>query len=124
MSSSGVRDTLRQLTRSRSESEALDLIQDSVRAGAQCIDSVPHGVPVTLCGRIRATTLRPAQTCPAVEIDLYDGSGHLAVIWLGRRRIRGIEPGRTIVVHGRVTAPAGVPTMYNPRYELQPGSSQ
>ncbi len=51
---------------------------------------------------------------------LYDGSGSVTVIWLGRRRIPGIDAGRTIVVRGRLTCNTDNPTIYNPRYELKP----
>ena len=39
---------------------------------------------------------------------------------LGRRRIPGIDPGRTIVVCGRLTCTTDHPTVYNPKYELKP----
>jgi hypothetical protein len=40
-------------------------------------------------------------------------------VWLGRRRIAGIEPGRTLLASGRVGEHDGRPAMYNPRYELR-----
>ena len=40
------------------------------------------------------------------------------MVWLGRRRIAGIEPGRSIEVEGRIGAHDGDRVMYNPRYEL------
>ena len=45
---------------------------------------------------------RPRAGVPAVEADLFDGSGHLTVVFLGRRTIAGIEPGRRIIATGRV----------------------
>jgi hypothetical protein len=65
-------------------------------------------------------TIRPRSTVPALEIDLYDGSGSLTVVWLGRRRIPGIDPGRSMTVRGRLTCNTDRPTIYNPRYELKP----
>jgi hypothetical protein len=56
---------------------------------------------------------------PTLEAELYDGSGTVTLIWLGRRRIRGIDPGRSVVVHGRLTKQDGRPTIYNPAYELR-----
>ena len=52
--------------------------------------------------------------------ELFDGSGVLLVVWLGRRRIAGIDAGRSIQVQGRIGEHSGVRTIYNPRYELQP----
>ena len=65
-------------------------------------------------------TLRPRAGVPALEAELYDGSGHLSLVWLGRRHIAGIEPGRRVRVHGMVTQSDGEPAIYNPRYELKP----
>jgi hypothetical protein len=41
------------------------------------------------------------------------------VLWLGRRRIAGIFPGRAIRVTGRIGVHGGARIMYNPRYELR-----
>ena len=45
--------------------------------------------------RLRHAPLRhaaPPRGVPALEAELYDGSGSLYVVWLGRRHIAGIEP--------------------------------
>ena len=84
------------------------------------IDCCTPGQTVTVRGMVRSVTLRPQGTAPALEIELYDGSGSVSVVWLGRRRIPGIDAGRTIVVRGRLTCNTDNPTIYNPRYELKP----
>ncbi|ACZ30939.1 nucleic acid binding OB-fold tRNA/helicase-type [Xylanimonas cellulosilytica DSM 15894] len=70
-------------------------------------------------GVLRSVVLRPRQGVPSVEAELYDGSGSLDLVWLGRRTIAGIEPGRRIRVDGMVCQADGRRTMFNPRYELQ-----
>ena len=75
---------------------------------------------MTLRGSLRTVTLRPRGGVPALEAELNDGSGVITVVWLGRRRIAGIEPGRAIEVEGRIGAHDGVRIMYNPRYQLIP----
>ena len=52
--------------------------------------------------------------------ELYDGTGSLSLIWLGRRQIAGVEPGRRMRVEGLVTQSEGRPVLFNPRYELVP----
>jgi hypothetical protein len=42
----------------------------------------------------------------------------LRVIWLGRRRIPGIDAGTELRLEGMVTVRDGLPTMFNPRYEI------
>jgi hypothetical protein len=42
------------------------------------------------------------------------------VVWLGRRSIVGIEPGRRIIASGRISMNRGRPVLFNPKYELRP----
>ena len=70
-------------------------------------------------GSLRTVTLRPRGGVPALEAELYDGTGLLTLVWLGRRRIAGIEPGRQIKVVGRIGVPQDARVMFNPRYELR-----
>lgn len=69
-------------------------------------------------GVLRSVVLRPSEGVPTVEAELYDGSGSLDLIWLGRRTIAGIEPGRRVRVEGMICDVDGRRTVYNPRYEL------
>lgn len=108
------------LTQSKAEQHALELQLSAKDMGATPIAEATPGEPATVAGVLHSVTLRPRETVPAVEAELFDGSGRILVIWLGRRRIRGIEPGRSIVVHGRVTGSRDRRTMFNPRYELRP----
>jgi hypothetical protein len=75
---------------------------------------------VRLTGTLRTVTLRPRGGVPALEADLVDGTGVLTLIWLGRRRITAIDPGRSLRVEGRISIQDGLRVMYNPRYELLP----
>jgi RecJ-like exonuclease len=75
-------------------------------------------------GVLRSVVLRPRETVPTVEAELYDGSGSLDLVWLGRRTIPGIEPGRRIRVEGMVCEVDGRRTVYNPRYELRPKAGE
>ena len=45
----------------------------------------------------------------------------MTLVWLGRRRIPGIEPGRTVTARGRFAAVEGKRVIYNPWYELGAG---
>lgn len=82
-------------------------------------DLVPRKRAV-VSGVLRSVVLRPAAQVQAVEAELYDGSGSLSLIWLGRRQIVGIEPGRRVLVEGLVGELRGERRMFNPRYELLP----
>jgi hypothetical protein len=75
---------------------------------------------VAVAGTLRAVTLRPNSTSQTMEAELWDGTGQITLVWLGRREIPGIEPGRRLVVHGRLASVRGERTIFNPSYELQP----
>jgi amino acid transporter len=79
-----------------------------------------HGERVYLAGALRAVTLRPYGPSLTMEADLWDGTGSVTLVWLGRRSIPGVEPGRRIVVHGRLTVRQGRRVVFNPTYELRP----
>jgi hypothetical protein len=96
-------------------------LQENVeQAGATVVSACCTGEPVCVAGTLRAVTLRPRAGVPTLEAEIYDGTGSVTLIWLGRRRIGGIEPGRSLVVRGRLTSHDGRPTIYNAAYELRP----
>lgn len=64
--------------------------------------------------------LRPRGGVPALEAQLYDGTGTVELVWLGRREIAGVEPGRRLKVEGLACTIDGRRVMFNPRYELRP----
>ncbi len=85
---------------------------------ADAIRDCVIGKPSVVHGLLKSVTLRPAEGTPFVEADLWDGTGLINLVFLGRRRIPGITPGRHVVAHGRPIMRNGQLTMMNPRYEL------
>jgi DNA/RNA endonuclease YhcR with UshA esterase domain len=100
--------------------EARELRQDTRKAGLIAISDVTLREKVTVQGTLKTVTLRPRGGVPALEAELHDGTGSIVVIWLGRRRISGITPGRGIRVEGRIGLQDGERIMFNPRYSLRP----
>ena len=78
------------------------------------------GNPVVIAGHLRSVSLRPRAGVRALEAELFDGHGAVTLVWLGRRQIAGIEPGRSIVARGRLAESEGRMVLFNPRYELRP----
>lgn len=109
---------MERLTSSEADIEASALQVDSERLGGTPVAELPDRQPACVCGTLRAVTLRPRAGVPALVAELYDGTGTLTVVWLGRRQIAGIEPGRRMRVRGRVARQDGRPVVYNPSYEL------
>lgn len=105
---------------SSSDQDARDLRKTYADSGLETIDRAPDREVVRLRGTLRTVTLRPRGGVPALEAELADGSGVITIVWLGRRRIAGIAPGRSMQIQGRIGTHNGVRIMYNPRYELIP----
>ena len=110
----------RRWTRSQTDVEAAELQDEMREVGVVPIRDCNHGALVCVAGTVRVVTLRPTQLTPALEIELFDGSGYLTVIWLGRRRIPGIATGRRMTISGRLICSPDARVVYNPSYELLP----
>ena len=108
------------LTKSVTQLEADELQEDAARLGCTPMCDLQDRQEATVSGTVRAVTLRPRVNVPALVIDLYDGSRTINLIWLGRRTIGGIQPGTYLRAHGRVTYSRGIPTIFNPSYEIVP----
>jgi RecG-like helicase len=106
--------------RSRTNADAQDLQATTESVGATPIRECDRGEKVTACGVLKSVVIRPRAGAPALEAELYDGSGSLTLVWLGRRRITGIEVGKSIIVEGKMTCDGDQFTLFNPRYQLRP----
>src|SRR5580698_5551924 len=111
---------LRRLTAGREALHAEELQAEITEMNATPIGECGDRQVADVTGVLGSVTLRPRGPSLTMEADLWDGTGHVTLVWLGRRNIPGVQPGRHIVVHGRVAQIKGERTMYNPLYELQP----
>ena len=79
-------------------------------------------------GAVEAVTILPATVAPSYSAILSDSgqppsarsdaAPQLRLVWIGRRRVPGIVAGTRLRVEGMVSQRNGLPTMYNPRYEI------
>jgi hypothetical protein len=96
-------------------------LRQTTRAGScNLISQCPDREPVRLRGTLKTVTLRPRGGVPALEAELFDGSGTIMLVWLGRREIAAIAPGRSMEVQGRIGLHGGDRIIYNPHYQLLP----
>ncbi len=119
-----LRRAVTRLASSAKEHEAQELQKGCVEMGAVAVSELPDRELVRVAGTLRTVTLRPRAGVPALVAELYDGSGSISLVWLGRRQIPGIEPGRSLVASGRVTRDHEQPVIFNPRYELRPAGAE
>jgi hypothetical protein len=113
--------TLQRLTADDQAIDAEELRADAASAGCEPLAACRKGSFVTVTGRLKSVVYTPRETVPTLESELFDGSGSVTLVWLGRRRIPGIEPGRTLTARGRFAVADGRRVIYNPWYELGAG---
>jgi hypothetical protein len=90
--------------------------------GVVSIGTCADRAAVTVCGRVRSVTLRPHLLgAPTLEAEIYDDSGAITLVWLGRRQIEGIRPGARLRATGRICRRSDERAIFNPRYDLLPG---
>lgn len=112
------RRMLKKLTSDVEVLDADDLTEDSERSGAQRASDFACGEEVTMLGRLRTVEFCPQDAAASLKAELFDGTEGVTLIWMGRRRIPGIEPGRTMRVRGRISVRDGRKVLYNPYYEI------
>ncbi|WP_020495081.1 MULTISPECIES: OB-fold nucleic acid binding domain-containing protein [Sciscionella] len=113
------RRLMHRLTSDVGELDADDLSQQVQESGARRACDCGSGEEVTVVGRLRTVEHCPKDATATLEAELFDGTDGVTLIWMGRRRIPGIEPGRTIKARGRLADRNGRKALYNPYYELQ-----
>ena len=108
----------KRITASNEDLDAEELREELEHQGADAIADVKLGSVTTHTGKIRSLVFRPGIKVPALEAEIFDGTGFIVVIWLGRRTIAEIKPGVSISVSGRLVNVDGKLTMYNPKYTV------
>lgn len=106
------------LTRSSDDLHSDELKRETRDLGVVHIGDLEPRSVATVCGEVRCVTLRPRVDVPALDVEVWDGTDTLHLVWLGRRRIAGITPGTRIQATGRVTRHRHATTMFNPSYEI------
>ena len=71
-----------------------------------------------VAGRVRSVRVQPWAGVPTLELTLVDDTGGISVVFLGRREVPGIRPGRRMVAEGMVGDHSGRVAMLNPEYRL------
>ena len=111
------------LTASAAHLDAQELQDEVQERRCTRMTDARAGDSVLVLGRLRSMTYTPHETVPTLEAELFDGSDSVALVWLGRRRIAGVEPGRRVIARGRIGIHDGRRAIYNPWYELLPPSA-
>ncbi len=90
-------------------------------AGTTPISEAQWRNRVRVVGRVKSVRVQPRAGTSNLECVLADETGRLLLVFQGRRRIPGIQPGARLVVEGMVGDWARRQAILNPDYELLAG---
>ena len=115
-----VRRLTRRLTEDPERRDVEELTDEAATTGAQRAIDCKRGQEVTMVGTLRSVETNAKGCAGGVRAELFDGTDAVLLVWLGQRRIPGIESGRTLRVRGRLgKLENGSKAIYNPHYEIQ-----
>lgn len=109
----------RRLTEDLDQLDAEELAESADASGACRVSECRRGEEATMLGRLRSVDSCPQGAGANMQAEFYDGTDAITLVWIGRRRIPGIESGRRIMVRGRIGEREGRKVIYNPYYELR-----
>jgi hypothetical protein len=115
-----LRRLTRRLTEDPEQRDVEQLSDEAANTGAQKAVDCQRGQEVTMVGTLRSVDANAKGCAGGVRAELFDGTEAVTLVWLGQRRIPGIDSGRTLRVRGRLgKLENGSKAIYNPHYEIQ-----
>ncbi len=115
-----VRRLTRRLTETPEQRDADELTDEATTTGANRAIDCERGQEVTMIGTLRSVETSAKGCAGGMRAELFDGTDTVTLVWLGQRRIPGIECGRKLRVRGRMgMLDSGGKAIYNPHYEIE-----
>jgi hypothetical protein len=75
---------------------------------------------VRFAGEVTAVRIVPRAGADALEVTVADGRGSVVAVFLGRRKIAGMSPGKRLMAEGVAVARGPERLVYNPWYRFLP----
>ena len=91
-------------------------------SGTAPIAQVEARQRVRVAGRVKSVRVQPRAGTSNLECVLSDGTGGILLVFQGRPKIAGIEPGARLVAEGMVGMWSRRPALLNPSFELVAGA--
>lgn len=82
------------------------------------MDEITPRTRVRVGGEVRSVRIVPRAGAPALEVTVSDGRGAVVGVFLGRRKIAGLSPGRKVAFEGVAARNGKRYFVFNPVYEL------
>ncbi|WP_122820934.1 OB-fold nucleic acid binding domain-containing protein [Varibaculum vaginae] len=74
----------------------------------------------SLYGVLRSVTFPPRTAAGSFTATLFDGTGSIEVLWLGRKSVPGIKAGIRLAVQGMVISRSNGLCVINPTFQIEP----
>lgn len=117
----GLRERIADLSKSAAQHEADEIRALSRQEGVTSVDTLRPRDLATVRGTIHSVEVPPASSVPAVVVEVFDGTGSVDLVFLGRRAVPGLVTGALLQASGRVgLGPRRRLRIYNPAYEIVP----
>ncbi len=123
-----MRKFVEKFTKPVDEQDREQLAMWCTERGGTPIDGLQLRQPVRIAGEIRSVRIVPRAGAASLEATVQDGRGSVTAVFLGRRKIAGLSPGRRVMLEGVVTKHKSSSNtdsgrgndglMYNPLYQL------
>lgn len=92
---------------------------EEIRAEVIPIERAREREVARVRGTIGSILIEPRGAAPALTASIGDGTGVIEAVFMGRRDVPGIEPGRVVTIHGRVAQGEAGLLIFNPWYRIE-----
>lgn len=104
------------LTRSIEDLDREDLTRFCDDHGFTPLDALVARTRVATGGEVSSCRIVPRAGADALEVTFTDGRGFATAVFLGRRKIAGLHPGKRVAVCGMVGLQGRQRVLYNPEW--------
>ena len=87
--------------------------------GAVPIANAPHRQQVRVAGVVRRLTVYPIAGREHLELEVYDGTGEVNAVLMGRRKVGGVTLATHVVIDGVIGEQHGELRMMNPKLDVR-----
>lgn len=115
-----LKKVVKRLTTSDEELDRTALSRYCDELGVMPITELAPRTQARIGGEVRSVRVVPRAGAPSLEVTITDGRASATAVFLGRRKIAGIVPGRRVVVEGIAGQHGRRYLMFNPLYTLLP----
>ena len=115
-----LKGAVRRLTATDAELDRERLIEFCDKHSFMAMSDITPRTLIRVGGVVRSVRLVPRAGAPSLEVRIFDGRSTTTAVFLGRRRIAGIAPGRHMSVEGVAGRSGARILLFNPIYTLYP----